>query len=66
MNQSPETWVMHAHLTYFPACICALQAIGWHTHKVMANDQDARFPLSQTDVTRKEGRSLADYYGFLA
>jgi hypothetical protein len=43
-----------------------LQAIGWHTHKVLANDQDLRFPLSQTDVTQKEGRSVADYFGFLA
>lgn len=43
-----------------------LQVIGWHTHKVLANDQDLRFPLSQTDVTQKEGRSVADYFGFLA
>ena len=43
-----------------------VQAIGWHTHKVLANDQDPRFPLSQTDVTQKEGRSVADYFGFLA
>ena len=43
-----------------------LQAIGWHTHKKLANDQDPNFALSATDVTIKEGRSVADYFGFLA
>ncbi|DBA66018.1 TPA: hypothetical protein ACH3X2_003029 [Trebouxia sp. C0005] len=50
----------------FNSPVTTQQAIGWHTHKVLANDQDLRFPLSQTDVTRKEGRSVADYFGFLA
>ncbi|DBA90516.1 hypothetical protein WJX77_001888 [Trebouxia sp. C0004] len=50
----------------FNSPVTTQQAIGWHTHKVLANDQDLRFPLSQTDVTKKEGRSVADYFGFLA
>ncbi|KAL3144214.1 hypothetical protein ABBQ32_003994 [Trebouxia sp. C0010 RCD-2024] len=50
----------------FNCPVTTQQAIGWHTHKVLANDQDPRFPLSQTDVTQKEGRSVADYFGFLA
>lgn len=43
-----------------------MQAIGWHTHKKLANDKDPSFALSATDVTIKEGRSVADYFGFLA
>lgn len=57
---------MHAYTWKSLDIEYVLQAIGWHTHKVLANDQDLRFPLSQTDVTQKEGRSVADYFGFLA
>ena len=56
---------VHQHLRPFNMQY-DVQAIGWHTHKSLANDHDARFPLSQTDVTQKEGRSVADYFGFLA
>lgn len=45
-------------------CLKLLQ-IGWHAAKPHAAPQEQRFPLSRTDVTLKEGRSAATYYGYM-
>eukprot|EP00775_Hariotina_reticulata_P004473 gene4473-4727_t len=45
--------------------ITATQQIGWHAAKPHAAPQEERFRLSRTDVTLKEGRSAATYYGYM-
>jgi hypothetical protein len=39
--------------------------IGWHAAKPHMEAVEKRFPLSHTDVTKKEGRNAATYYGYM-
>ncbi|KAK9808612.1 hypothetical protein WJX72_000541 [[Myrmecia] bisecta] len=49
----------------FQTPVTASQEVGWHTMKPRTGG-DPTFPLSQTDVTLREGRSISDYFGFMA
>jgi hypothetical protein len=39
--------------------------IGWHAAKPHMELVEKGFPLSHTDVTKKEGRNAATYYGYM-
>lgn len=45
--------------------LTASQQIGWHAAKPHMEPVEKRFPLSHTDVTKKEGRNAATYYGYM-
>jgi hypothetical protein len=45
-------------------CTCGVQ-VGWHVTKPHQADLGERFTLPHTDVTKKEGRTHATYYGYM-
>lgn len=51
---------------YFSKPLTSSQTIGWHT-KQAAPSQEAPtrkyYPITSTEITQKEGRSLEDYFG---
>eukprot|EP00877_Chromochloris_zofingiensis_P003921 jgi/Chrzof1/1352/Cz10g04050.t1 len=49
----------------FQEPLTASQEVGWHASKPHVATAEQRFVLNHTDVTKKEGRNAADYYGYM-
>ncbi|GIL56133.1 hypothetical protein Vafri_11567 [Volvox africanus] len=61
-------WIHHTRVGYEPqqtlkAPLTTSQEVGWHAPKPTPPESVTRKPLSSTDVTQREGRDAASYYG---
>lgn len=64
-------WTRHTRVGFelqqtYKAPLTTAQDIGWHALKPAPKGSDKRAALNHTDVTIKEGRTAASYYGYFA
>ncbi|GLC44817.1 hypothetical protein PLESTB_001210700 [Pleodorina starrii] len=61
-------WIHHTRVGYEPqqtlrAPLTTAQEVGWHAPKPTPPEAQVRRSLNSTDVTQREGRDAASYYG---
>ena len=61
-------WIHHTRVDYEPqqtlrGPMTTAQEVGWHAPKMAPPETQVRRTLGSTDVTQREGRDAASYYG---
>ena len=55
--------VDNSPMSYLSKPLTSSQEIGWHTAQATTKEGKKYYPITSTEITTNEGRSIQDYFG---